>query len=1293
MTQLNHRNRWLVCSLSAICSLIAWFCIIPHQVSANALSPQETEIIICFTEETQYDHRINMIADTNGSIRWESTLTDIVIAIYPADTDVSSKITQLQQSDSVKYAELNMPCQLETTVPYDPLFAGQWALHNTGQPVNGISGTADDDIDAPEAWDRLTENPEIVIAVIDSGVSYMHPDLMNQIWLNPGESGDGRETNGIDDDGNGYIDDFRGWDFKFDNNDVNDINGHGTHVAGIAAAQGNNVIGISGVSWNSQILPLKCGDYSQRIYNSLEAMEYCILMKNEYSLEMIINMSFSSPTFSQASYDMLEIASQSGILLVTAAGNQAENCDLNPRYPCAYDFPDLICVAATDQNDDLATFTNFGKAAVDLAAPGVNILSTIPAIDLVFQEPFDNLDNWIMWGDPESCWDISHTEPCRDGTSTLVEKVGMYDRLLEELTLIGPIMPQSDTVYAQLLEMDLFAEINSGADFRLYGSIDEENWEWILWRSTTTDYCLHYYRDISEFNNQPLWLKLFFYSGLSGTGQQGISADNLTIKAYSNSFNGDEYDYKQGTSMACPMVTGAMALMHVAWPGETWTQLRTRLLQNVDMLPAVYNKLASGGRLNLAAALPQLPTPTPTQMPTSTPSNTPTHTPTPFPSWTPTPTPPPYPTCPANAMFGQEIDFNGGAVACDVDENGQAADNFTGASTRIQGVRWYGFEAYYFLSQWHSCSIADPRFQIIFYNNNGGYPGTVLSTQDVTAYRHATNRYLLGQRIYIYEAELPTPVNLSSGWLAIRCIANDGCWFNWAGSSDGEQICAYNEGSGWNHVSSDLSFCLLPMPPTPSATPTFTPTNTPTSTPTRTPTETPLPPTATPVPATHTPIPTATPTPITDYCTVTGGCNEYIRHVYLGDICNESTLCSGYGYGDYTSMSTILGIGETYPITITIGSMDYEDGVAVWVDWNQDLDFYDESERYDFVMTGASICSMDLTVPASAVPGSTRLRVRVARSDEPAPCGHAGLGETEDYTLVITHTTPTPSASPTNTPTPTDTPTWTPTLTPTRTPTVTPTTPPTATPTETPTVTPTRTPTAWPTVTPPAYCTGDGGCTEHIDSVWFNTITNVDTNCAIDGYGNYTSISTELCREESYQLTVELDYDVTDDQLYAWCDWNQDMDWNDPGELLELIVTNHIGTATVTVPVEATVGNTRMRLRVSWNEPPLPCGSQSYGEVEDYTLSILDSIPTETPTPTPACLRNGDVNGDGSLSASDAQMTFFIVIGTVSPTTEQMCAADCDGNGSITAGDAQEIFFSVLGMGTGCVDPVELQRI
>jgi subtilisin family serine protease len=293
-------------------------------------------------------------------IGWEHLQIDPTI-------DVQTAVQKMLQQPGVIAAEPNYIVHLSTTVPNDTSFGLQWALQNTGQTVNGTAGSPGADISATAAWDLRTTAPNIVVAVIDSGITLNHADLRSNLWVNPGEI----PGNGIDDDGNGKIDDVNGWDFVNNDNRPTDDTAslHGTHVAGIIGAKGNDGSGIAGVSWTVQLMILKFLDSSGSgtTANAISAILYATAEGAH-----VINASWGSSSFSQALKDAID--SFPGIF-VAAAGNTGTNNDVSPLYPACYTSANIITVAATDQNDTLASFSNFGTTCVDLAAPGVNILS------------------------------------------------------------------------------------------------------------------------------------------------------------------------------------------------------------------------------------------------------------------------------------------------------------------------------------------------------------------------------------------------------------------------------------------------------------------------------------------------------------------------------------------------------------------------------------------------------------------------------------------------------------------------------------------------------------------------------------------------------------------------------------------------------------------------------------------------------------------------------------------------------------------------------------------------------
>lgn len=236
-------------------------------------------------------------------------------------------------------------------------------------------------VSASLAWDICVGSRALKLAVLDTGVDYTHEDIKANYWINPGEAGldaNGkmRQSNGIDDDKNGYVDDWRGWNFVDDNNDPMDNNGHGTLSAGIIAARGDNGRGISGLNWRAAIIGVKFLDARGlgSLANAIRALEYAL----SFDVRLTSN-SWGGEGYSPTLAAAIEAAWRADVLFVTSAGNSGSDNDRSPRYPASYPHANLLTVAASDRLGRLAPFSNFGAKSVDIAAPGVNVLSTFPA--------------------------------------------------------------------------------------------------------------------------------------------------------------------------------------------------------------------------------------------------------------------------------------------------------------------------------------------------------------------------------------------------------------------------------------------------------------------------------------------------------------------------------------------------------------------------------------------------------------------------------------------------------------------------------------------------------------------------------------------------------------------------------------------------------------------------------------------------------------------------------------------------------------------------------------------------
>jgi subtilisin family serine protease len=277
-----------------------------------------------------------------------------LVALAPG-ADRARAVGRLEADAGVVYAEADASFHTSAAVyPNNPDFTQQW----------GLNSVNDEDIDAPEAWSVTTGTPSTIVAVIDTGIDLSNPAFAGRIWTNPDPSGS-----------DGYPGDVNGWNFVDNSPYVQDNNGHGTHVAGILAAAGNDGIGVAGVDWNATIMPVKILDAFGN--GTTDAAVSGIYYAVQHGAK-VINASWGGGPPSPAMASAIAYAGSQGVVFVTAAGNDGTDSDVIPSYPGSYRLPNEIVVAAVDPNGNLASFSDYGARTVDLAAPGVNILSTVP---------------------------------------------------------------------------------------------------------------------------------------------------------------------------------------------------------------------------------------------------------------------------------------------------------------------------------------------------------------------------------------------------------------------------------------------------------------------------------------------------------------------------------------------------------------------------------------------------------------------------------------------------------------------------------------------------------------------------------------------------------------------------------------------------------------------------------------------------------------------------------------------------------------------------------------------------
>jgi len=582
---------------------------LPAAVSDRPLFAPDS-IIVRFQPEVAED--ISLLSETawrvharhGTSVRRDFSddgLSGLQVIELPEDLSVSDAIGLYRQDPDVLYAEPDYYCYPDR-VPNDLYFSDLWGLRNTGQTVLGQAGTAGADISAPGAWDITTGSKEVVVAVVDSGMYMHHLDLIDNLWRSPGEIA----GNGIDDDGNGYIDDVNGWDFFEDDNDLSDINGHGTHCAGTIAAVGNNAVGVAGVMWTAKIMPLRHQgpDGSGLVSDAIDAICYA---KNNGA--DIISNSWGMTDEVTALKEAID--SFDGIV-VCAAGNDAEDNDALPHYPSSFNSSNIIAVASTDNRDALSSFSNYGATSVDLAAPGTGIYSTCIYFDRenCFSDEMTTLNNWVRTG----TWGLNATvyksQPSSAsdnpfGNSTPVEVSWLI--MANNITPREPRLP----------------ELSFSCNYSLTGGNNSLG----IYVSSPTSTTLYYSLGALRGSSNGAWSEITVPSGLilSVYKSRGFSEvpaemkfafrltkDNMTVPDYvyiddvvvtdvARILPG--YRYMNGTSMATPHVAGLAGLLKAYNTSLSTAQVTEIILGTVDPLTALSGKTVTEGRINATKAL------------------------------------------------------------------------------------------------------------------------------------------------------------------------------------------------------------------------------------------------------------------------------------------------------------------------------------------------------------------------------------------------------------------------------------------------------------------------------------------------------------------------------------------------------------------------------------------------------------------------------------------------------------------------------------------------------------------
>lgn len=503
---------------------------------------------------SQHDRRVT------GLVREKKRSTAQLIEALKADPDVET-------------VEPNYLRRVSATTPNDTDFSKLWALQNTGQTVNFTAGTSGVDTKFLAAWKLARPAAgEVVVGVVDTGVDITHPDLAANVWTNPGEIA----GNGIDDDADGRIDDVHGYDFAVGTATITDSGDHGTHVAGTVAAVGKNSTGVIGMDYRAKILPLKVSTDGEFMTTSatIAAYNYAVTLKQKGINIVALNASFGGASFSSSEQSAVAALSDAGIILCAAAGNDGTNNDSIPSYPANYPLANIISVAALTQTNDLASFSNYGAATVDLAAPGENIYSTAP---LALAGTISTVTVGTTTY-PSQELRFSGTTTVAGLTNTIVS-CGIGNSGDFPAAVSGKIaLIQRGSIY---FSVKVTNAKNAGAVAAIIynnvaGGLDSNGWT------------------LGASGN---WIPAI---EITQAGGQAILAQLPATGSVSNTSDpAQAYQFLDGTSMATPQVAGAVAFAALNFPEESMSQRVSRILNHVTPVSALAGKMTTGGRLNL----------------------------------------------------------------------------------------------------------------------------------------------------------------------------------------------------------------------------------------------------------------------------------------------------------------------------------------------------------------------------------------------------------------------------------------------------------------------------------------------------------------------------------------------------------------------------------------------------------------------------------------------------------------------------------------------------------------------
>lgn len=615
-----QKARWVMLWLFvlAIISITATASDLLVTKSSTALSYVEGELLVKPSALLSRSASTQFISASGDEVKKELDSNGLILIKVGVNETVESAMARYKATSAYEIVQPNFRYYPSATAN-DSNYAQLWGLKNIGQTISNASysthnpGISGNDIDAELAWELQSDCSSVTVAVVDTGINYNHADLSASKWVNSGEIA----ANGLDDDGNGYIDDVYGYDFIDSDGDPMPADGtnHGTHVAGTIGAKGDNNAGTTGVCKSASIMSIRALGISGGTTSSIvSGINYAI-----NNGAKVINVSLNGASYDPSFDAAITKANTANVVVVAAAGNDSANNNSTNVYPCNFSQDNLLCVAALDQSYSLASSSNYGSTHVDVGAPGTNILSTWPGEQL--SEDFStgwtgvsatgNADVWVK----SSCAFTSGTY------DTLVypeeqcgSPYGPYSNSQDEKAYksfnLSSYLGASLEYYARVRttdSSDTFATAfdnaggdpfdSSAGDTTLASLSGDKGTSWLK-KEYSLSGCL----------TSSCSLGFKFVSDATGVNSEGISI--ILMKINTVATGSSTYSVINGTSMAAPHAAGVAALVYAFNPTYTATEVANAVKYGGESISSLASKTSTGNALNAYNALHYIQTPT-----------------------------------------------------------------------------------------------------------------------------------------------------------------------------------------------------------------------------------------------------------------------------------------------------------------------------------------------------------------------------------------------------------------------------------------------------------------------------------------------------------------------------------------------------------------------------------------------------------------------------------------------------------------------------------------------------------